>query len=539
MAVNSNATNAIDAQPSYNEIGKTVPQYLKELEAYGLFIERLYFDGYLPAHKREIRLQRLDAYLRQLIVFQAAHNKGLESKAIPERSEAQADKAASFSLLDVSSTKSPYHRSTPLPAPSFLVPAVLDALRSSPFAARTEVIPGEADTFCAALVKKSSGLVLTSDSDLLVHDVGPRGGVIFFDQLDVQRPDADDSAHLILYANVFRPQEIARRLQIQSIMALAFEMVIDLQSSFQQVLNCTRNRAVSNGRKSIDIEAHEQFVKEFADPYTSIRIFNNLGARCSAASKELWPLLDPRVSEMVLQCLHDSNSSDDINVFLSTLIEDTSRVSAWAPSFNIRCFAYSVLAIALGVPDKVRLSEYVRKGLRTVANKVTRGTLEQCSEFADTLLRRLGHIDRSSSENELLTGWQSFALHEALHWYHDTGRALPDRGTIGDGLGRAGSRSWDAIHLHAQCEGVMYSLRMLQQVFKVVSGRSQSIHLSRSKPIGKCQSLTERLPSLAQILPFSLNTSSVNQSLEAFRESREASDIGKSEPVNGNGAIKR
>ena len=70
---------------------------------------------------------------------------------------------------------------TRLPKPPFLVPAVIEALRNSQdWAPLIQVVPGEADTYCAQDVRQNGGIVLTSDSDLLVQDLGADGRVSFF-----------------------------------------------------------------------------------------------------------------------------------------------------------------------------------------------------------------------------------------------------------------------------------------------------------------------------------------------------------------------
>lgn len=57
--------------------------------------------------------------------------------------------------------------------PWFLVPAIIDALRKhEQYWGVTRLVSGEADRFCAEDVCKQGGTVLTSDSDLLVHNFG-------------------------------------------------------------------------------------------------------------------------------------------------------------------------------------------------------------------------------------------------------------------------------------------------------------------------------------------------------------------------------
>lgn len=128
--------------------------------------EAIYFDGILPEHKKETRLQRLQAYIDKLVVFKAIHDglakaaKNARSGIPPKQMETQLERA---------------QRS--LPPPPFLVFAVVEALLDSVYANRTCVVDGEADDFCAARAMdlalagdQTQVSIFTNDSDLMLFN---------------------------------------------------------------------------------------------------------------------------------------------------------------------------------------------------------------------------------------------------------------------------------------------------------------------------------------------------------------------------------
>ncbi|KAI4146515.1 MAG: hypothetical protein L6R39_003434, partial [Caloplaca ligustica] len=122
-----------------------------------------------------------------------------------------------------------------IPAPPFLVPAVLDALaRSNQYAAITTVVPGEADPYCALAARNLDATILTSDSDLLVYDIGPKASVMFFNQISTSPGEA--VLDTVLQANVFVTAAIAKRLQLPNLHRLAYEIKADPTVSFAEAL---------------------------------------------------------------------------------------------------------------------------------------------------------------------------------------------------------------------------------------------------------------------------------------------------------------
>lgn len=128
--------------------------------------EAIYFDGVLPEHKKDVRTDRLQAYVDKLVKFKTVHDeleKATKNSALlsPELKQRRIEAAERG-----------------LPPPPFLVFAAMDALRESEYADRTYTVDGEADDFCAA---KTFGLsrnanctqvtIFTNDSDLVIYNL--------------------------------------------------------------------------------------------------------------------------------------------------------------------------------------------------------------------------------------------------------------------------------------------------------------------------------------------------------------------------------
>ena len=216
-----------------------------------------------------------------------------------------------------------------LPAAPFLVPAVLDALLgSSQYAKVTEMVPGEADLFCAAAARMSSGMVLTGDSDLLVYDLGPKGGVVFFNQLELRQCDKVPSFYA-LTARVANSTETANVLGVESVQRLAFEIKEDPTITLLEAVRRSKNGFDGTNRKTL----YETFSREYAEEESKSQ---------HLARKPLFQLVDPRLSELVVQ--FSMTAEETLHMYLPFIIEDPSRASAWSVSQNLRSCAYSIIA---------------------------------------------------------------------------------------------------------------------------------------------------------------------------------------------------
>lgn len=141
--------------------------------------EAIYFDGALPAHKQAVRIERLQAYVDKLAVFKSVHD---DIVKVARKSHSTVSTKQAEGQIGMASRT--------LPPPPFLVFAVIEALESSEYAARTFVVNGEADEFCAAKAMAMSpnaaspqSTIFTNDSDLILHGLSGSARVVFINEM--------------------------------------------------------------------------------------------------------------------------------------------------------------------------------------------------------------------------------------------------------------------------------------------------------------------------------------------------------------------
>src|SRR5262249_10214004 len=127
----------------------------------------IYFDGALPPEKLPTRMERTATNTLNARQFYQGNPRGCPADTFFSSREA----AVLFNVQQGRGRELPYN--------PFTVPTVIDAIRRSPrWANITHIVPGEADAFCAAAAAEAPRTVLTTDSDLLVYDLG-ESSVVF------------------------------------------------------------------------------------------------------------------------------------------------------------------------------------------------------------------------------------------------------------------------------------------------------------------------------------------------------------------------
>jgi hypothetical protein len=439
----------------------------------------IYFDSYLPTSKRPERIQRLLKSSRDLIKYHSAFLAGVP-KANPHH--------AIDGYVELFPNAWPTEKKAKPPPPTFLVPAVIDALRDSPqFGPMVKLVPGEADGFCAQHVEKNGGIVLTSDSDLLVHDLGEAGGVVFFADIDA------DIENRKLIAPQYRPAEICTRLSLKretGLQRLAFEVSRDPHLTVHQAAERAK-------RSESDSTAGEysQFMEQYLSPELASKL-----------ETERVTSLDPRVSELVLRSLRVSGvvtPLEDISsaaqdredskpeMYLPFLLDCPSRTSAWEASKPARQLAYALLQLIRGssIPavSEMRRLQTISSGLKVDVPPVT-----EIDDLGASLLTLLSKIEAGLSKPELV--WVVLAIHQDIVMTMDRARGYPlSLELLGqDAKGRLDPCSWDFLHLLAQTQATYYSLRMLRQILDVSAHQTEGLSTTMSQ---LAKSL-ERLPSL-------------------------------------------
>lgn len=434
----------------------------------------IYIDGALPHHKHPIRLARLESSLKDLIKSQKTNSKGFQisGRSSPPTSLPPSHLFNSFHSLP--------HALRGLPASPFLVPAVLDALSASKYVHITEVVPGEADAFCARAARDEGGTVLTSDSDMLVYDIGNKGSVCFFNGLEMQDDNGTDdrSRGSVLKASVHRTATIATRFDMPNLQRLAYEIKNDPTAGFAEA----KRRAKVPVRDAL---LWHRLQEEYSipDPDTSPPA-NRLTDHDSQDGKP--SLLDPRLSELILQ-LSSPSERHDATIYLPFLIDDHSRASAWNVSAPIRHALYDVLAAqqlstttTSHLPTSPQtITEVSRKGSRILSSTVPLPSVSPSNSNSTTAVHRLRRlldgltaVKARYPQPALRT--RIFALRLVYIWYREHSSASPpsiDSLVRVLGMrGKGGRMGWEDIHLRAQVEGVGYALRMVGQGMRGIGG---------------------------------------------------------------------
>ncbi|KAI4093695.1 MAG: hypothetical protein LQ344_002760 [Seirophora lacunosa] len=447
LAHRSACLKGLDAIPSYGEIGRAFIAYLDTLNSH------IYFDGFLPLHKRPTRQARLELSLKDLVKTHDLSPAGFSIGAVSRH-------ASSPSWIPGQLLNSPLplpssHRH--LPAPAFLVPAVLDGLAESQYASIVDIVPAEADLHCALAALKLGGTILTSDSDLLVFDIGPEASVVLLNSLSISALDGDPEAGSLLKANVFKTAEIARTFQLPNLQRLGYEIKTDPTTSFSETLRRTQTPVA-------DPVNFRAFIEEYTLPPSS----SEAATPPPIESKPRF--LDPRLSELILQLQSSPppHQADEITVYLPLPLDDPTRSSAWTVSSCIRHRAYSLLASHLSARSPI--AETSRRGHRILPTSIP------ASKNNDPDLKNLPSLLEKSQQRfpELQPSlrFRIFALAYIHRWCTDRGKTPPSRGSLLCALTGKTTRhlSWEAVHLDAQAQGVVYALRMLQQSLRHLGG---------------------------------------------------------------------
>ncbi|KAK4236375.1 XPG domain containing-domain-containing protein [Achaetomium macrosporum] len=462
-------------QPSYQLLGKTAVAWLDRIQACGLSVSAIYFDGYLPNSKRAERIQRLLKSSRDLIRYHSTFLSG-----VPRSDAYDADNADA----DLFPNAWPGENKAKPPPPPFLVPAIIDALReASEFSSRVKLVPGEADGFCAEHVRRHGGTVLTSDSDLLVHDLGKNGGVLFFADIDA------DVGKQKLIAPHYRPADLCRRLSLLpevGLQYLAFEVSRDPHLTLEQAIEKSkRSEAVSTSR-----EEYSNFMEQYHSP----------GVALQFGTDEI-PPLDPRLSELFLRTFRVSKKTvgpvselepgNGLEIYLPFLLDCPARTKAWEASKPVRQLTYAVLQSFCGnsIPSVIEMR---RLHSLSSGSRVEVPTPREADELGTLLLGLFTEIEDGISKPESI--WVVLSFYQDIVMTLDRGKGNPLSLELlaQEASGKLDQGSWDFLHFVAQTQATYYSLRMLRQIIELLAQYTGPL----STTISELARFLSRLPPL-------------------------------------------
>ncbi|RYP63975.1 hypothetical protein DL771_009010 [Monosporascus sp. 5C6A] len=430
---------------------------------------KIYFDGYLPPSKWEIRLERLLEQSQNIRILVALDPFGTTKSRDDVFDSVKPGIAFTHSTGRSTADK--------LPKPPFLVPAVIEALTAcEDWGPLIQVVPGEADIFCARDVRQNGGIVLTNDSDLLVQDLGSDGRVSFFWNIAYDR----SSGIPALSTSTFSFHGINDQLGIKEVGGLP-RVVFERTNSrlwFEEAVEKAKN-GTQEILTSLD---YLSFMKEYEVD------------ECIPADRRVLDAiatLDPRISEIVIQTLvmketglvpdatrkPASRGPEALSMFLPVMIENRVSRSCWTASASIRETAYGILQ-SLSPHRSEKIVEY--RTLEPSSGHSGRQlgipgpveTIERCTQLATTLKELR---ERLASPETL---WLAFAIMEDVESSASDERISMSVTMLSQATSAsedAYDYSWDFIHYTAQIQASYYSLRILKQILGVVVALKQDL----------------------------------------------------------------
>ncbi|EKV08510.1 hypothetical protein PDIG_58540 [Penicillium digitatum PHI26] len=326
----------------------------------------------------------------------------------------------------------------------------------------TVMVPGEADVECARVAKRTGCAVLTDDSDLLLHDLGEDGAVLFLESVQtssgVWNPADPDIRGLRIC-----PYSLSGRLGIPSVQWFAFELQKNHHLRFAEL-----TRIAQESSKATELSSeYLEFLREYQNETADNEVIRGAGQSAQP--------LDPRVSELYWQyelpgiyCL-----GDQPHVYLGILNEDSSRRCAWEQGRTYRSLGYSFFNNSRPTTNRFAVvHEFVRRGGRIVAEEITLSGTKTVTSDLDLLRGRLAHAHATFDEGLAPESfWFLYALSDIYRDGSGT-TTVPSAKELESFLTNGymvQSTKWADIHLLAQIQAALYSLRMLKQLFHIAA----------------------------------------------------------------------
>ncbi|KAI1659851.1 XPG domain containing-domain-containing protein [Daldinia decipiens] len=474
------STSGFACQPPYSLLSRMVIGWLDELKNHNVNVRKIYFDGYLPPSKWQVRQERLVSQSQSMKAL--ASSRPFGSPTTPEgafrdvRANTTLTRISSRSLLDA------------LPKPAFMIPAVLEALKASEdWGPLVVVVPGEADIFCAQDIRENGGTLLTNDSDLLIQDLGVKGCMSFLWDVIPVDPDSKESGMVAMKISL---HDINDRLGLTNLGGLP-RVAFEKQKGWMSF-----DAAVQKVRNSHEDTLHSPEYQAFVDELQGKEYMPSHHPVFTMLSS-----LDPRISEVVVQILlleqmeENPTESDDpaelddpteldektlrgpetLSIFLPVMVENHDKRSAWTSSTNIRQIGYSILQNLA----RQRYNKIIEYRTLDPSTSLTGRQIEipNFEETADNCTQLVTVLDKLAEALPSSLQWLAFAVYQDIEW--STSEQRPSLSAtlvnkIINGSKFLEEYSWDLIHFTAQVQACLYSLRIVKQILDVVVSTSTS-----------------------------------------------------------------
>ncbi|KAJ5261473.1 hypothetical protein N7478_012068 [Penicillium angulare] len=480
----------IDPQPTCDQVSRGVASCLLQLKGRGIKIHGIFFDGALPISKRGVRLDRIEKSRQRLELSR--------QRTFPLAPEGR-PKQKSLQPLQFWQNRSLPSRLRRLPENPFMVAAVYEDLKQRwstkqmaidfqlnalqlqgeeyPWAGITAMVPGEADFDCARISKLTGAAVLTDDSDLVVHDLGPRGAVVLLKSLHLLDSTLDQVSTEIRGLRISL-SGLSNRPGIKDIQRFAYELTQNPQHGLSDLVR-RANEDLGTCERTLDyhkfIQEYQGCQHDFVDddqPLSSQQRVNDL-------------TLDPRVSELFWQYerpkIYCRGQNVQPHVYMGILSEDHSRRCAWEQGRMYRALGYSILNQSYPEPSRFPvIQEFVRRGGRIVAEEITLCGAKTIASDLDIFHTRLKLAQTVFGDMTQPRFWVMFAISEI--WRNCSNHAtLPNAANLEHFLKHGyttDQAEWSDLHLASQIQAVLYSLRILKQLLGVTNDLPCSCHQS-------------------------------------------------------------
>ena len=359
-------------------------------------------------------------------------------------------------------------------AQAFFCLGILEAEEDFPWAETTIMVPGEADIECARVTKLMGSAVLTNDSDLLLHDLGSYGSVLFLGSVELNEWDVSGPTEYKLKGKRLCPASLAYRLGIKNIRHFAYELSYNPQLGLSELI-----------RRSKD---HSGLIESNPDYHRFAREYDVLmdERKLPLAMIRLPQDLDPRISEIFIQYeLENSRLSKNVaDIYLAVLNEDHARRCAWDEGRLYRTLGYSILNVSYSASKRLTfVDEFLRRGRRISKERISLGDEDWIAAELRLLCERLNAAQLAfDGDVSSPSFWRLFALCH-LYGFGTTDPLPPDIERLYQFLkfGHMGRKfEWEDVHLCTQIHAVLYSLRILKQLMELVSVSNELLLETRS-----------------------------------------------------------